>query len=141
MALLSGENGGNWPTDWPNRTSIYYFDDQRQPMLPSLYQRHGYVTMFLEDLQLFGTLNREGRVGFHNPPAMIYYRAAFWAMIKEEWGYLRNRLVGKFGAYACLQEKLLHIHQFQVLRDFIDTYHDQGGVGIPQEQACWEVWS
>ena len=125
MALLSGENGGDWPADWPNRTSIYYFDDHRQPMLPSLYQRHGYVTMFLEDLQLFGTLNREGRVGFRNPPAMIYYRAAFWAMIKEEWGYLRNRLVGKFGAYACLQEKLLHIHQFQVLRDFIDTYHEE----------------
>ena len=124
MALLSGETGGSWPAEWPNRTGIYYLDDHRQPLIPRLYQDNGYVTMFLEDLQLYGCFNREGKIGFRNPPAMVYYRAAFWAMIKEEWGFLRNRLVGKYGAYACLQEQLLHLPQLQVLQDFIDTYSD-----------------
>merc|ERR1712142_21328 len=82
MALLSGETGGNWPAEWPNRTGIYYLDDHRQPLITRLYQDHGYVTMFLEDLQLYGCFNREGKIGFRNPPAMVYYRAAFWAMIK-----------------------------------------------------------
>eukprot|EP00092_Neocalanus_flemingeri_P031328 GFUD01034024.1.p1 GENE.GFUD01034024.1~~GFUD01034024.1.p1 ORF type:complete len:665 (-),score=137.74 GFUD01034024.1:75-2069(-) len=125
MALLSGETGGNWPAEWPNRTGIYYLDDHRQPLLPRVYQKHGYVTMMLEDLQLYGAFNREGKIGFRNPPAMVYYRAAFWAMIKEEWGYLRNRLVGKFGAYACLQEQLLHVPQFQTIKDFIETYSEE----------------
>ena len=125
MALLSGETGGDWPADWPNRTSIYYIDDHRQSLLPRVYQEHGYVTMMLEDLQLYGSLNREGKIGFRNPPAMIYYRAAFWAMLNEEWGQLRNRLIGKFGAYACLQEQMLHVPQLQTIKDFIETYSDE----------------
>jgi len=103
---------------------MYYLDKERQPFLTQLYQQQGYVTMFLEDFQLYGTFNREGRIGFWNPPAMIYYRPAFWAMIKEEWGRLRNRLVGKSSAYACLQEQMLHVPQFQVLQDFMETYAD-----------------
>ena len=75
--------------------------------------------MHLEDFQLYGDFTREGEVGLKHPPADIYYRAAFLAMIREK---LQNRLIGKFGAYACLQEDLLHKQELHVIQEFLEMY-------------------
>jgi len=62
-------------------------------------------------------------VGFKNPPAQIYYRPGLWSLA-EKWPALRNSLIGKFGAYACLQEQMLHKHQFRVLEDFLEMHKE-----------------
>ena len=122
MALLSGETGGGWPPDWPNRTGLYYLDTERQPLLQSLYSQHGYLTLQLEDLQVYGTLTRKHQLGFRRPPADIYYRAPFLAMLQENFGWMRNRLVGKAECFACLQEQLVHVPELRVVEDFISMY-------------------
>ena len=122
MALLSGETGGGWPPDWPNRTGIYYLDKERQPLLQTMYRDHGYITLLLEDLQVYGTLTRKHQLGFRTPPADIYYRAPFLAMLEEDLGLMRNRLVGKADCYACLQEQLVHVPELRVVEDFISMY-------------------
>jgi len=38
MALLSGETGGDWPADWPNRTGMYYLDKERRETGPLIGQ-------------------------------------------------------------------------------------------------------
>ena len=122
MALLSGETGGGWPPDWPNRTGIYYLDMERQPLLQTMYRDHGYITLLLEDLQVYGTLTRKNQLGFRTPPADIYYRAPFLAMLEEDLGLMRNRLVGKADCFACLQEQLVHVPELRVVEDFISMY-------------------
>ena len=78
MALLSGEI-----TDGiPERKEMYYIDLERQPLLPSVLRQHGYLTMHMEDAQNMGDFNRKGLYGFKNPPADIYYRGPFLAIVK-----------------------------------------------------------
>ena len=58
-------------------------------------------------------------LGFKKPPFNIYYRGPFLAMINE---WVQNQLVGGYDAYACLQEQLLHKHEFRIIQDFIEMY-------------------
>ena len=124
MALLSGETGGVWPEDIPNRVGMYYIDQERQPLLSYVFRQHGYLTMQMEDVQNMGDFNRKGVVGFMQPPADIYYRAAFWAIVKSNFALLRNRLIGSSDCYACLQEQMQHKYQIPAIRDFLETYKD-----------------
>lgn len=118
MALLSGEI-----TDGiPERKEMYYIDLERQPLLPSVLRQHGYLTMHMEDAQNMGDFNRAGVVGFKNPPADIYYRGPFLAIVKTMFALLRNRLVGETDCFACIQEKMQHKYQLPAIRDFIETY-------------------
>ena len=120
MALLSGETGGD---DWgQDRDGVYFLDIERQPLLQTMYRDQGYITLQLEDLQVYGTLTRKRELGFKTPPADIYYRAPFLAMLEEEFGLMRNRLVGKADCYACLQEQLVHVPELRVVEDFISMY-------------------
>ena len=124
MALLSGETGGVWPQDMPNRTDMYYIDQERQPLLSYVFRDNGYITMQMEDVQNMGDFNRKGVVGFKQPPADIYYRGAFWAIVKANFALLRNRLIGSSDCFACLQEKMQHKFQLPAIHDFIETYKD-----------------
>ena len=118
MALLSGETGG-WP---PNKTGLYYLDQERQTISPTIATNLGYVTLLLEDLAVYGTFAKKNILGFTSPPTDIYYRAPFMAMLEEDFGWLRNRLVGKADCYACLQEQLVHVPELRVVEDFISMY-------------------
>ena len=122
MALLSGETGGIWPEDLPNRTTMYFLDKERQPILPYILRDHGYLTFHMEDAQTMGDFNRKGVVGFKEQPADIYYRGPFLAIVWANLGLLRNSLIGASDCYACLQEKMQHKHQLPVIQDFIDMY-------------------
>ena len=118
MALLSGERGG-WP---PNKTGLYYLDQERQTISPTIATNLGYTTLMMEDLAVYGTLAKKGILGFTKEPTDIYYRAPFMAMLEEDFGWLRNRLVGKADCYACLQEQLVHVPELRVVEDFISMY-------------------
>ena len=118
MALLSGETGG-WP---PNKTGLYYLDQERQTIIPTIATNLGYVTLLLEDLAVYGTFAKKNILGFTRPPTDIYYRAPFMAMLEEDFGLLRNRLVGKADCYACLQEQPVHVPELRVVEDFISMY-------------------
>jgi len=124
MAMLSGETGGVWAQDMPNRTEMYYIDKERQPLLSYIFRENGYITMHMEDAQNMGDFNRKGVVGFKTPPADIYYRAAFLAIVKANFALLRNRPVGSSDCFACLQEKMQHKYQIPAIHDFIETYKD-----------------
>jgi len=123
MGLLSGNNGGEWPADSPSRQGMYYFDVEKPPLITQIYRKYGYTTLHLEDMQLYGDLTRVGTVGFKHPPAQIYYRSPLWALV-QTWSDMRNVLIGKFGAYACLQDQMLHVQLFRVIEDFVMMYRE-----------------
>ena len=119
MAIVSGELGGPYPP-FRNGTT-YYLDEQRQTIIQTVYKNNGYITAQMEDFQIYGTFGRKGEVGLRQAPTNIFYRAPFLAMAKEG---LQNTLVGKCCAYACLQEQMLHKHQFRIIHDFISMYSE-----------------
>ena len=116
MALLSGELGGPNP---PDHEGIYYLDEERQALIQDVYRNHGYITLYMEDFQLHGTFARKNTIGFKKPPVDIYYRGPFLAMISE---WVQNQIVGTYDSYACLQEQLVHKHEFRIIQDFIEMY-------------------
>ena len=119
MALLSGETGGGWPADWPNRTYLgpYFLDLERQPLIHSMFRQHGYVTLHLEFMETF---ERRRKLGFKTPPADVYTRGALLAITDQN---LLNTQVGRWSdCQACLQEKLIHHHELPAIEDFLTMY-------------------
>ena len=76
MGLLSGELGGAYPP--PHEDGVYFIDKERQLLLPMVFKRHNYTTMFMEDLYVYTTFSRKGQIGFSETPVHVYYRGAFW---------------------------------------------------------------
>ena len=90
MALLSGETGGGWPADWPNRTVLgpYLLDVERQPLVHSMFRQQGYITLHLEFMETFERRNKQG---FQTAPADLYSRGALLAITDQA---LLNTQVG-----------------------------------------------
>ena len=123
MALLSGETGGGWPADWPNRTVLgpYFLDVERQPLVHSMFRQHGYFTLHLEFMETF---ERKYKLGFKSPPADIYSRGALLAISSQN---LLNTQVGRTSdCHACLQEKLIHHYELPAIEDFLTVYSNKG---------------
>jgi len=141
MALLSGESGGEWDggridgdgkfsNTFPNSSEgIYYIDKERQPNMFNRFEENGYTTVMMEDMSMWSIFHRTGTIGMRKPLASIYYRPGMLAIEEEEWGYLRSRLVGKFGAYACLQNDLIHKPMLGVVKNFLSTYSSSPAFG------------
>ena len=100
MALLSGETGGGWPADWPNRTVLgpYLLDLERQPLVHSMFRQQGYITLHLEFMETF---ERRYKLGFQTPPADLYSRGALLAITSQ--GLLNTQVGRTEDCQACLQ--------------------------------------
>ena len=121
MAMISGETGGPYPPPAPEGGGIYLLDKERQALIQTVYTRHGYTSFHLEDLEIYGTLNRDKEIGLSQPPTDFYYHGPYMAMWKL---HLFNSLIGKADCYACSQDELIHVQEFQVIGDFLETYSD-----------------
>ena len=120
MAMMSGEIGGPYPPPAPEGGGLYLLDKERQAIMQTVYKRHGYVSLHLEDFERFGTFARDKEIGLSQPPTDLYYRAAYMAMYKMN--LLNSPLIP--ACYACLQDELIHVQEFQVIEDFLNTYAD-----------------
>ena len=121
MAMVSGETGGPYPPPAPEGGGLYLLDKERQAIIQTVYTRHGYTSLHMEDLEVYGTFARDKQIGLSRPPTDLYYRGPYKAMWKLN---LLNSLVGKWDCYACVQDELLHVQEFQVIGDFMKTYSD-----------------
>ena len=119
MALVSGETGGPYPPPAPEGGGLYLLDRERQAIMQTVYTRHGYTSLHMEDLEIYGTFARDKEIGLAQPPTDLYYRGPFMAMYKMN---LLNSLVGKSDCYACTQDELLHVQELQVIGDFLSSY-------------------
>ncbi len=120
MAMVSGETGGPYPPPAPEGGGIYLLDKERQAIIQTVYTRHGYTSLHMEDFERFGTFARDKKIGLSKPPTDLYYRGPYMAMYKMN--LLNSPLVP--ACYACLQDELIHVQEFQVIGDFLDAYSD-----------------
>ena len=121
MAMVAGEIGGPNPPSAPEGGGIYLLDKERQAIIQTVYTRHGYTSLHMEDLEIYGTFARDKEIGLSKPPTDLYYRGPYMAMWKM---HLLNSLVGTWDCYACVQDELLHVQEFGVISDFMETYSD-----------------
>ena len=121
MAMVSGETGGPYPPPAPEGGGLYLLDKERQAIIQTVYTRHGYTSLHMEDLEIYGTFARDKEIGLSQPPTDLYYRGPYMAMWKL---HLLNSLLGKWDCYACVQDEFLHVQEFQVIGDFLKTYSD-----------------
>ena len=120
MAMVSGETGGPYPPPAPDGGGLYLLDKERQAIIQTVYTRHGYTTLHMEDLEYYGDFVRDKEIGLSQRPTDLYYRGPYIAMWKLN---LLNSPLGG-GSFACVQDEFLHVQEFQVIGDFLDTYSD-----------------
>ena len=138
MALLTGEAA--YKPDVQPDSGVFYIDEEFQ-FIQNTFKENGYLRLHLEDFSNWPNFFRPGLLTcyllslsdeildvicfytsgyfqFKDIPAEFYYRSAYLAMRKE---HLLNSPIGG-DSYSCLQEKMVHKHQFNLLRDFIEDY-------------------
>ena len=130
MAILTGKAAYK-PEDKPENGTLYI--DEEFQFIQNTFQENGYLRLHLEDfagwpnffksgswsihLKSLKAIDFSGYFRFKKKPAEFYYRSAYLAMKKE--GLLNCEFSQ---TYACLQERMIHEHQFSIIRDFLHDY-------------------
>ena len=132
MAILTGKAAYK-PEEKPENGTLYI--DEEFQFIQNTFQENGYLRLHLEDFAAWPNffkpgpwssnfnplkiINFSGYFQFKKKPAEFYYRSAYLAMSKE--GLLNCRFLA---SSACLQERMIHEHQFSFIRDFLQDYRN-----------------